>query len=99
MSFCRSIFLNDALCLLSRHICTVDVDVDLDVTVDVQLLCMQDIQIDNFCTTTTTFYGSQLYIIQYFGVMFMDHIFYTCHATQTRFHTVLVEEFLVVSAI
>ena len=51
-----------------RRICTVDAGVDLDVTVDVQLLCMQDIQIDNFCTTTATFYGGQLYIFQYFGV-------------------------------
>lgn len=31
-----------------RRICTVAVDIDLDVTVDVQVLCMQDIQTDNF---------------------------------------------------
>ena len=82
-----------------RRIYTVDVDIDLDVTVDVQLLCMQDIQTENFCTTTATLYSGQLYIFQYFDVIFMDHIFHTCHATQTRFHTVLVEEFLVISAI
>lgn len=52
-----------------------------------------------FLTTTATFYCGQLYIFQYFDVIFMDHIFYSCHATQTRFPTVLVEEFLVISAI